>query len=250
MRKWKNACCSCLPSSFPESCCWKGHKSSSALKQCCYLNIQNKTQLASCYWKEESIAAKKKSLQIVSQAIFSWSSLAGDAMHATRDSSQKRGAAHCRHLPGMRKETWNIPVLFYPGLCPNWCSPESASLNPGWTSRHAAALGTSRGIKQGQRSSRTPLQAAKGTQNVLSASCCQILSEPWHWEEGDRAASRTLLQTHQISKVTALKSSCKIILALVSSHLSSCQNKTSKPKRRKPVRSLSLWCHLKKMLSL
>lgn len=29
--------------------------------------------------------------------------------------AKKGGAAHCRHLPGLRKESWNILVLFYPG---------------------------------------------------------------------------------------------------------------------------------------
>lgn len=145
MRKWKNAWCSYLPSSFPESCCWKGHKSSAVLKQCCYLNIQNKTQLVSCYWKEESTAAKKNAFKL-SVRLY----LAREVMCARRDGSQKRGAAHCRHLPGMRKESWNIPVLFEPGWCPNWCLPKSAALNPGWISRHAGALAASHGIKQGQ----------------------------------------------------------------------------------------------------
>lgn len=59
----------------------------------------------------------------------------------------------------------------------------------------------------------------------------------------DEAASRTLLQTHQTSKVTVLESSCRILLALVWSDLASFQNGTSKLERDKPVRSLSLRCH-------
>lgn len=167
----KKRLCSYLPSSFPESCCWKGHKSSAALKQCCYLNIQNKTQLVSCYWKEESTAAKKKKKAFkLSVRLY----LAGEVTCARRNSSQKRGAAHCRHLPGMRRERWNILVLFYPGWCPKWCSPKSASLSPG--SRHAGARQHPGGYSR--------VRPAKGTQGALSASCCGVLSDPGTQEKG------------------------------------------------------------------
>lgn len=146
MRKWKNTWCSYLPSSFPESCCWKGHKSLAALKQCCYLNIQNKTCWVSCYWKEENVAATHISWNCLSFRLC----LTEGVVHAWRDGSRKRGCRPLQALRGMRKDNWNILVLCYPGWCPNWCSPHMALPSPGHAPRDVGALAASHGIKQGQ----------------------------------------------------------------------------------------------------
>lgn len=105
MRKWKNAQCSYLPSSFPESCCWKGHKSWAALKQCCYLNTQNKPCCFPCYWKEESTAAMWISCCLAFR------------LHLTGEETAAQKWQHPTAGPelawGTRKEHCSFGVLFY-----------------------------------------------------------------------------------------------------------------------------------------
>lgn len=224
----KKCLCSYLPSSFPESCCWKGHKSSAALKQCCYLNIQNKTQLVSCYWKEESTAAKKKKKAFkLSVRLY----LAGEVACARRNSSQKgvQPTAGIYLAWGRKDGTfWCFSTLddVQSGAHPN---QHPSALDPGMLG-HGSILGDTAGWDL-PRAHREPcLPPAVGFSLTL--------------------APRTLLQTQQTSKVTALKSSCKVLLALLCCDLSSCQSETRKHKRNKPVRSLSLRGHFWKMVSL
>lgn len=151
MRKWKNARCSYLPSSFPESCCWKGHKSFAALGWRCYLNLQNKTRRFPCYWEGESAAAAQMSWRCLSLGLH----LIGEAGCAGGAGSKIKRGRSLREASSWQEELGgHIATLgYFSTHCLGWLYSMD---------------------KTGARS--PPPAGAKGTSPHLLACCHQVLA--------------------------------------------------------------------------